>query len=364
MCGGQSYPFPFTDVSGVGAAFCPGIMEAYVTGISKGTTATTFSPNLDVPRLQMTTFLQRSVDQALTRGSRRAALNQWWTPQGAHGIRTFAIGGNPLFCAADGENIWVGDGAGNIYQVQASTGKISASWTGVTKDAGILTALDYVFVASQVSPGVVYKIDPTIPGSVSLAASGLGNDSVGIAFDGVAIWTANQSGSVSKFDATTGMILFTVSTGFSLPAGILYDGAHTWVTDNNAGTLLKLDSSGAILQTVIVGAGPAFAVFDGTNIWVPNFNGNSLTVVQASTGSIVATIDADGTNLLNGPVGASFDGERVLITNLGNGSVTLFKAADLSFIANVATVPAAPHGACGDGIAFWITDVNGNLLRF
>src|SRR5215469_16831468 len=60
MCGGQNYPFPFTDVSGVGAAFCPGIMEAYVTGISKGTTATTFSPNDDVPRVQMTTFLQRA----------------------------------------------------------------------------------------------------------------------------------------------------------------------------------------------------------------------------------------------------------------------------------------------------------------
>ncbi len=30
------YPFPYTDVSGVGGAFCPGIMEAYVTGVSKG----------------------------------------------------------------------------------------------------------------------------------------------------------------------------------------------------------------------------------------------------------------------------------------------------------------------------------------
>lgn len=33
LCGGTDYPFPYTDVSGVGAAFCPGIMEAYVTGI-------------------------------------------------------------------------------------------------------------------------------------------------------------------------------------------------------------------------------------------------------------------------------------------------------------------------------------------
>ena len=28
LCGGVDYAFPYTDVSGVGAAFCPGIMEA------------------------------------------------------------------------------------------------------------------------------------------------------------------------------------------------------------------------------------------------------------------------------------------------------------------------------------------------
>src|SRR5580704_667165 len=54
FCGGVDYPFPYTDVSAVGAAFCPGIMEAYVTGVSKGTTPTTFSPNDNVTRVRMT----------------------------------------------------------------------------------------------------------------------------------------------------------------------------------------------------------------------------------------------------------------------------------------------------------------------
>jgi hypothetical protein len=364
MCGGQNYPFPFTDVSGVGAAFCPGIMEAYVTGISKGTTATTFSPNLDVPRVQMTTFLQRSVDQVLTRGSRRAALNQWWTPQGAVGLRTYTIGGAPLNCAADGENIWVGDGSGNIYQIQASTGKISAPLAGIASDEGILIALGYVWVVGNAVPGQLYKIDPTTLGLVGVS-TGFANDPVGIAFDGLAIWTANSSGSVAKIDPSTLLPLFTVSTGFTSLYGILFDGAHIWVTDESAGKLFKLDSSGTILQTVTVGAEPTDPVFDGTNIWVPSVSDSSVTVVQASTGSIVATINADGTNRLQGPIAASFDGERVLITNTGNSSVTLFKAADLSFIANVATGGSTvPVGACSDGVNFWITDASGNLLRF
>jgi hypothetical protein len=56
-CGTGMYPFPYTDVGSVGDPFCPGIMEAYVTDVSKGTTPTTFGPNETVTRVQMTTFL-------------------------------------------------------------------------------------------------------------------------------------------------------------------------------------------------------------------------------------------------------------------------------------------------------------------
>src|SRR5271167_3422968 len=122
MCGGETYPFPYTDVSGVGAAFCPGIMEAYVTGVSRGTTPTTFSPNETVTRLQMATFLQRSLDQGLARTSRRAAFEQWWTPQSANAMQTIFIGGTPSYCAVDGEDIWTST-QGTVVQVQANTGK-------------------------------------------------------------------------------------------------------------------------------------------------------------------------------------------------------------------------------------------------
>src|SRR5438445_9187225 len=123
FCGGTIYPFPYTDVSGVTSPFCPGIMEAYVTGVTKGTSPTTFSPNDNVSRLQMTTFQQRTIDQVLTRGSRRAALNQWWIPQNVNAMQTINIGGSPLLCAADGASIWTTNGI-QVVQVQANNGKI------------------------------------------------------------------------------------------------------------------------------------------------------------------------------------------------------------------------------------------------
>jgi YVTN family beta-propeller protein len=371
FCGGLLYPFPYTDVSGVGAPFCPGIMQAYVTGISKGTSPTTFSPDDDVPRLQMTTFLQRTVDQVLTRGRRRAALKQWWVPQAPISMQTIVLTSIPYACAADGENIWTTDGANRVNKIEASTGTNLDHWTGAVSPNDVLVAAGKVFVTGGGTvPGSLYVIDPTLPsGPVTVAASNLGAEPFGIAFDGTQLWTANAGipGSVSIITPapTTpyppGNVT-TVTAGFLEPVGILYDGANIWVTDFGAGTLLKLDPSGNILQTVPVGSFPQIPVFDGTNIWVPNESDNSVSVVQASTGNVVATITQGPRNKLNRPVSANFDGERVLVTNTGNNTVTVFKAADLSFIANVSTGPLTPAGGCSDGINFWITA--NDLLRF
>jgi hypothetical protein len=364
-CGTGSYPFPYTDVAGVGDPFCPGIMEAYVTGISKGTTATTFSPNDTVIRLQMTTFLQRALDQGLTRASRRAALNQWWTPQDTGAMQTITLAGAGNFCASDGENIWTTDSANRVAQIEASTGTNLNHWTGATNPRGVVVAAGKVFVAGSTSPGSLYLIDPTQPpGAVTVAANTLGNNPIGIAFDGTNVWTANGGGSVSIISPQSPYTVTTVSTGFTAPEGIVFDGAHIWVTDVTAGTLLKLNSSGGIMQTVTVGAGPDYPVFDGTNIWVPNGDGISVTVVQASSGSVVATIPKDANNQFNGLRSASFDGERILVTNEDGFSITLFKAVDLSFIANIPTGSSSnPFGACSDGVNFWITTATG-LLRF
>src|SRR6187397_457368 len=67
---------PFTDVAA--DAFCPFVLEIFTLGITTGTTPTTYDPSANVSRLQMAAFLSRTVDRTLQRGSRRAALNQFW----------------------------------------------------------------------------------------------------------------------------------------------------------------------------------------------------------------------------------------------------------------------------------------------
>jgi len=237
---------------------------------------------------------------------------------------------------------------------------------GATEGDAVLVAMGKVFITGQLTPGRLYRIDPSqAAGAVTTVASPLGNELSGIGFDGARIWTANEaSSSISIVSPTVSLpwTVTTVTTGFNGPFGMLYDGGNIWVTDIGANTLLKLNSSGAILQTVTVGSGPERPVFDGTNIWVPNAFDNSVTVVRAANGVVLATLTGNG---LNTSGQAAFDGQRILVTNGGN-TVSLWKAADLTTIGSFFTGNSTgPAGACSDGVNFWITLYGSNqLARF
>ena len=157
--------------------------------------------------------------------------------------------------------------------MRASDEKLLETWTGATGAWGVLVAMSRIFATGDTSPGSLYQIDPgQAAGAVTTVASNLGATLLAISPS-----TAHASGrptmansvSIVTPGASIPWTVTTVATGFSFLSGVLYDGANVWVTDSSAGTLLKLDSAGAILQTVTVSGNPLIPVFDGTNIWVP-----------------------------------------------------------------------------------------------
>ena len=300
--------------------------------------------------------------------SRRAILDQFWTPQNQTVLGLTTVGVSPLGVRSDGVDVWVAGqlGSNSVSRVRASDGKLLETWTGANLVTGVLVAMGRVFVSG---PSGLYRIDPSqTAGAVTIVASVIGANPGGIAFDGARIWIADSgdfSGGGSVSIVTPGASLpwsvTTLTTGFSSPQGALFDGANIWVTDRLANTLLRLDGTGAILQTVTVGSAPAFLTFDGANIWVPNSVSNSISVVRASNGAVLATLTGNG---LNGPMAAAFDGQRVLVTNTTGNSVSLWKAADLTPLGSFA-IGAAPTRVCSDGVNFWITLYGaGKLVRF
>ena len=90
---------------------------------------------------------------------------------------------------------------------------------------------------------------------------------------------------------------------------------------------------------------------------------NSVTVVRARDGQVLATLTGNG---LFTPWGATFDGQRILVTNLNGNSVSVWKAADMTPLGSFATGPGTgPTGACSDGINFRILLSSTNqLARF
>jgi hypothetical protein len=374
-CNGASITLPFTDVPASNIFFCA-IASAYFTGLTNGTTPTTYNPTATVNREQMAAFITRTLDQSLRRGGNRAALNQWWTQATIPTSAMTQVGNTPRSVQSDGSDLWVASGS-TVSRVQASDGRLLETWTGASGANAVLVARGRIFVTANASPGRLYSIDPTQPpGAATLVSAGLGEGPRGIAYDGSRIWTSNSllGGSVSIVSFAPicgGVCVVTVSEGFTDPEGILYDGSDIWVTDQGDGTIKKLNSEGSIVLSLPVGNEPGQPIFDGTNIWVPNSDSDSVTVVRVkdSMGSplaspfVLATLTGNG---LRTPQQAAFDGQHILVTNFDGNSASLWRATHLTPLGSFSTgANSGPRGACSDGINFWITLVTTDrLARF
>jgi hypothetical protein len=355
-CGSQNITLPFNDVAG-NPFFCQ-IAAAFFSGLTNGTTATTYSPTEPVSREQMAAFVTRTLDQSLRRGSQRAALQRFWTDEPRqHGG---GCGHSFRLAATDGEHVWVANPAEDeVIRFSAVGNQLSETFTNIPQAFGVVALGDRVYVTGKTNPGKLFHIRTT-DGAVFEISDDLGGDPEGITYDGEAVWTANTLGSISKFDVKQST-LTTFTSGFVNPRGILFDGTSVWVTDSGDNTLKRVNlQTGTIGATIDVGVSPRYLAFDGTNLWVPNFGSNSITVVRASTGLVVATLTG---NELRGPLSVAFDGERIAVANNQGTRLSFWRATDLTpiFINRTANNPG--FGICSDGVRFFVTSVEGCFNR-
>jgi hypothetical protein len=362
-CGGVTVSLPFTDVQG-NAFFCQ-IAAAYFSGLTNGTTATTYSPTDPVPREQMAAFVTRTLDQSVKRGHPRAALGEWWINKTNQKDYTVTGFHNPRFLACDGYTVWVSNTEGNsVSRVDIKTGALICTRTGIPSPEQIVIVSGYVYVTSFQSPGKIYSasIQETTNGAMNELYTNLGSNPQGITYDGLNLWTANGgtgpgTGSLSRVNIDNNNVT-TFTTGFSQPVGILFDGANLWVTDQGDTSLKRVDTTtGAVLQTIPLSGEIGFPTFDGTNLWIPCRGPDQVFVVRGVgglTGTVLAQLTDNG---LNGAGLAAFDGERICVTNTAAKSVSLWKASDLSPLGAFNLTEAItlnPRGVCSDGTTFFV----------
>jgi len=365
VCNGTAVNLPFTDVAGNGF-FCT-IAEAYFSGLTSGTSATTYSPSNNVTRDQMAAFITRTMDQSLKRGSRRAALNRWYAvpPNYAStnfNLGTTIVGTGPQAVAFDGTDLWVANSSDNtVSRVRASDGRAVQTYTGVPTPYHILVALGKIFVTG--GSDKLYLIDPASPVNFSaVQVATLGGIPSDLAFDGRRIWTVSAATSTISIVTPDAAAPWPVTNtpGGPNPLALVFDGANMWFgNDEQGGILHKLDSNGFVIANTHLGFLPSRAVFDGTNIWVACALCKTVAVVRAATGAVLAT---QSLSYFTDEI--AFDGERVLVTHLAGKKISLWQATSLTYLGSY-DIGAAPGGACSDGANFWITlEDQARLARF
>jgi YVTN family beta-propeller protein len=276
------------------------------------------------------------------------AMQKYATP--ATGT-SFSAGGFPEALAFDGATIWSASYDGSIYGVNGLTGASVATYylgmpcIGIVSD-GIYnwvlttTALVKVKVADGI---IVWTFTPPIqaPGSIAfdgtniwvgiptygkwyLVPANAATTPTGTLFSGPVIQSMVSIGTSIVAGTTGGVQLFSLAgqpgTPLYLPGnhyGIAFDGTNVWVTNNGSNTVSKIQpSTMTVLATYSTGSQPYGIVFDGVTMWVSNQGSGTITGIRVADGANMGTLTA-GTR----PQGMAFDGVNIWVANAGNSGV-------------------------------------------
>jgi YVTN family beta-propeller protein len=155
-------------------------------------------------------------------------------------------------------------------------------------------------------------------------------------------YVANNGGGVSVIDTATNAVSTTITdSGGSSPytVDVAFDGTRGYVTNIRDNTLTVIDApTNTIDATVSVGARPAGVVVapDGGHVYVTNYVDGTVSVVDVATFTVAATIPV-GPN----PDGVAItpNGESVYVAHdvAGPGTVSVIDTATNAVVADIAT---------------------------
>jgi hypothetical protein len=282
-----------------------------------------------------------------------------WGPNLNSANNTITVGGQPIGVCFDGANIWVGNN--NAVKLSAATGATLAAYSAAH---GInYICFDGLNIWGSNGSSFASKLSAStgaVIGAYNTQLFGVN----GMCFDGTSIWAFSNialSGNVAKLNAATGAVTasYTVGGSVSFISGICFDGTNIWVAIGNFNSVTALNAStGTVVGIYAVGSFPQGICFDGTNIWVANANSANVTKLNAKTGAVVGTYAA-GTN----PGGICFDGVNIWVTNNNSVSnnVTELNAGTGAVIGTY-TGGSYPSGICFDGANIWVVSTSGGTV--
>lgn len=251
-----------------------------------------------------------------------------------------------------------------VIDVQVPFGSLKPSATfkvGGTAD-WVLVTDDAVWLAST-KPYSVQRIDPatnTVVAKVRLS----GEACSGLAFGFGSVWVpvCGKKPLLARVDALTNRVTAVLPIApAGAEGGITASGDSIWmVTDKDGTTLSRINpATNTLRQKISIPAGSYNPLASGSMVWITGFARNVLTVVDASSGKVLASV----------PVGSkprflTSGGGSVWTLNQGDGSVTRIDANSRKVTAAIPVGIPGPGGDLGYGAdSVWATTFDLPLTR-
>jgi virginiamycin B lyase len=187
----------------------------------------------------------------------------------------------------------------------------TADWVSITPDA--------VWVGST-GPFAVHRIDPKTNTQVATVRLP-GEPCAGLAAGFGSLWVPLCSAVplLAKVDLKTNRLVSVFKTGpAAAEGGVAASPDSIWLVIDKQGSLARIDpDTGTVRRITHLPAGSYNPFYSDSQIWVTRADGSEVTSVDASTGTILATVPTGpGPRFLTAGVGA------VWTLNQGDGSVT------------------------------------------
>ncbi|MFM7069237.1 MAG: hypothetical protein ACKOYM_07225, partial [Actinomycetes bacterium] len=178
-----------------------------------------------------------------------------------------------------------------------------------------------------------------------------------VAFDGSYIWVTNGR-QIRRLNPVT---MAQVGSAIAVEGLYLaFDGTNMWVSNFVTDTVTRINAAtGSIVGTPIAVDDGAYAMtFDGTNMWVSSLDAATVTRINAATGSVVGTPIAVGAN----PRAMTFDGTNMWVASSNASNVTAINASTGAVVTQF-SVPSTPRAITFDGRFVWVAGLTTTLTR-
>jgi hypothetical protein len=212
------------------------------------------------------------------------------------------------------------------------------------------------------SRGTVSGSQGPVSGSAGTVSGSAGSSGPATQSSGPGPGSQGSSGPAAR-------VISGASYAFSAPNRVAADGKHVWVTNPPGNSVTELNASDGSWVATLTGAGyglngPVGIADDGTHVWVTCGAGNSVTELNAGDGSVARVLTGTSYSF-DAPVGIVSDGTHVWVANSDSNTVTELNAGDgalLRIVSGASFNFVHPYAVADDGQHVWVANGNGNSV--